>query len=149
MSEIIEVKLLDLKRQWATIREEVEREAKIFPEGSLARTMSVYNEGAARGVDPLFRKEDRWLKPLTAPPYVVLDLSIQSYPFWSAFTLGGLHTRPTGEVLDAEGQWVPGLYAAGRCASGLPAHGYNSGLSLADATFSGRLAGTAAAQSRD
>ena len=28
MSEIIEVKLLDLKRQWATIREEVEREVQ-------------------------------------------------------------------------------------------------------------------------
>ena len=31
-------------------------------------------------------------------------------------------------------------------ASGIPAHGYNSGLSLADATFSGRLAGEAAAK---
>jgi hypothetical protein len=30
----------------------------------------------------------------------------------------------------------------------MPAHGYNSGLSLADATFSGRLAGVAAAGNR-
>jgi 3-oxo-5alpha-steroid 4-dehydrogenase len=80
---------------------------------------------------------------------VVLDLTLEKYPFWSAFTLGGLHTRPTGEVLDADGEVVPGLYAAGRNASGLPAHGYNSGLSLADATFSGRLAGVAAATRKD
>ena len=31
----------------------------------------------------------------------------------------------------------------------VPAHGYNSGLSLADATFSGRLAGIAAAKGGD
>lgn len=128
--------------------EEVEREAKCFPPGSLSRTLAFYNEHAARGEDPLFRKEARWLQPLTTPPFVLLDLTIESYPFWSAFTLGGLHTRPTGEVLDADGGVVPGLYAAGRNASGLPAHGYNSGLSLADATWSGRLAGAAAAKAK-
>jgi 3-oxo-5alpha-steroid 4-dehydrogenase len=128
--------------------EEVEREAKRFPPGSLSRTLAQYNEHAARGEDPQFRKEARWLKPLTTPPFVLLDLTIEKYPFWSAFTLGGLHTRPTGEVLDADGAVVPGLYAAGRNASGLPAHGYNSGLSLADATWSGRLAGIAAAKAR-
>ena len=127
--------------------EELEREAKVFPAGSLVQTLRGYNEGAARGEDPLFHKEDRWLTPLSKPPYVVLDLTVEKYPFWSAFTLGGLHTRSTGEVLDADGDVVPGLYAAGRNASGLPAHGYNSGLSLADATFSGRLAGAAAATS--
>jgi 3-oxo-5alpha-steroid 4-dehydrogenase len=128
--------------------EDLEREAGVFPEGTLVHTMKVYNENAARGVDPIFRKESRWLRPLDRPPYVVLDLTLDKYPFWSAFTLGGLHTRPTGEVLDADGEVVPGLYAAGRTASGLPAHGYNSGLSLADATFSGRLAGVAAAKAK-
>jgi len=124
---------------------DLEREAAVFPEGSLVHTLETYNAGAARGEDPLYRKEARWLQPLATPPYVVLDLTVEKYPFWSAFTLGGLHTRPSGEVLDADGSVVPGLYAAGRNASGLPAHGYNSGLSLADATFSGRLAGVAAA----
>ncbi len=126
--------------------EELEAEAKIFPKGSLVQTLENYNAGAARCEDPLFRKEARWLSPLATPPYVILDLSLEKYPFWSAFTLGGLHTRPTGEVLDPDGEIVPGLYAAGRSASGMPAHGYNSGLSLADATFSGRLAGVAAAK---
>lgn len=129
--------------------EALEREAKVFPEGSLVHTMKIYNENAKRGVDPVFRKEDRWLQPLDRPPYVALDLTLEKYPFWSAFTLGGLHTRPTGEVLDADGDPVPGLYAAGRNASGMPAHGYNSGLSLADVTFSGRLAGMAAAKASD
>jgi succinate dehydrogenase/fumarate reductase flavoprotein subunit len=38
---------------------------------------------------------------------------------------------------------IPGLYAAGRTACGVPRHagGYASGLSVGDATFSGRMAG--------
>ena len=128
--------------------EELEREAGVFPPGSLTHTLETYNANAARGEDPLFHKESRWLQPLSKPPFVVLDLTLEKYPFWSAFTLGGLHTLPTVEAIDADGDVIPGLYAAGRNASGLPAHGYNSGLSLADATFSGRLAGTAAAKRR-
>ena len=59
--------------------------------------------------------------------------------------MGGLHTSVDGEVLTADGERVPGLYAAGRTTSGIAAQGYSSGLSLADATFFGRRAGRAAA----
>ena len=64
-----------------------------------------------------------------------------------AFTLGGLDTLPTGEVLDAGRKIIGGLFAAGRTACGLPrwGEGYSSGLSLADATFFGREAGRRAA----
>ena len=34
------------------------------------------------------------------------------------FTLGGLHTLPTGEVLTPDGTVIAGLYAAGRTTSG-------------------------------
>ena len=102
--------------------------------------------GAAYAGGQIDRLE-QWVRTLTWQSVVaLLDLTLENYPFWSAFTLGGLHTRPTGEVLDGDGAVIPGLYAAGRNASGMPAHGYNSGLSLADATFSGRLAGAAAAR---
>ena len=53
------------------------------------------------------------------------------------------------EVLDTDGAVVPGLWAAGRSASGIPAQGYNSGLSLADCTFSGRMAGVSVAGAGD
>ena len=63
------------------------------------------------------------------------------------FTLGGLETRVSGEVLDQRGEIIPGLYAAGRTACGVPrrADGYASGISVGDASFSGRMAGAAAA----
>ena len=70
------------------------------------------------------------------------------YCFYASFTLGGLDTLPSGEVLDAERNVIAGLFAAGRTACGLPrwGEGYSSGLSLADATFFGRQAGTRAAR---
>ena len=123
--------------------EGIEAEAG-FAAGVLQATVAQYNRHAAEGSDPLFQKEACWLRALDQPPYAVLDLRVESSPY-SVFTLGGLHTRPGGEVLDAAGGVVAGLYAAGRTASGIPAQGYNSGLSIADCTFGGRAAGRSAA----
>jgi succinate dehydrogenase/fumarate reductase flavoprotein subunit len=115
-----------------------------FPTGSLQHTMAIYNEHAARGEDPLFHKAREYLAPLVHPPFAALDYTTKN-ALYTVFTLGGLHTRPTGEVLTPDGDVVPGLYAAGRTTSGLAAQGYSSGLSLADATFFGRMAGRHAA----
>ena len=125
--------------------QEVERELKL-PEDSLTATVRLYNHYAAQGTDPLFHKAAKWLKPLNEPPFVAIDCRID-HCFYSSFTLGGLDTLPTGEVLDAEHKLIPGLFAAGRTACGLPrwGEGYSSGLSLADATFFGREAGRRAA----
>jgi succinate dehydrogenase/fumarate reductase flavoprotein subunit len=125
--------------------EEVERELKL-PEKSLTSTVALYNQFAARGEDPLFHKAQKWLKPLSDPPFVALDCR-KDHCFYSSFTLGGLDTLPTGEVLDEARAPVAGLFAAGRTACGLPrwGEGYSSGMSLADATFFGRQAGQRAA----
>jgi len=125
--------------------EEVERELGM-PEGSLQQTVAYYNRHAERGEDPLFQKTAEFLKPLTKPPFAVLDYRVDR-SLWSVFTMGGLHTSVDGEVLTADGDPVPGLFAAGRTTSGIAAQGYSSGLSLADATFFGRRAGLAAARS--
>ncbi|HET6524391.1 FAD-dependent oxidoreductase [Sphingopyxis sp.] len=125
--------------------EEVERELGM-PEATLAATVQTFNRYAVEGHDPVFRKAPEWLKVLDEGPFAALELNIRT-SFFSFFTLGGLNTRPSGEVLDRTGKPVPGLYAAGRATSGLPrwGHGYSSGLSLADCTFFGRMAGRQAA----
>lgn len=64
---------------------------------------------------------------------------------YATFTLGGLHTRPTGEVVSLDGTPIAGLFAAGRTTSGVAAMGYASGVSLGDATLFGRMAGRSAA----
>lgn len=125
--------------------EEVEAELQL-PAGTLSETVRVYNRYAAQGSDPLFHKARKWLKPLERPPLVALDCRID-HCFYASFTLGGLDTLPSGEVLDAQREVIAGLFAAGRTACGLPrwGEGYSSGLSLADATFFGREAGRRAA----
>jgi uncharacterized protein len=64
-------------------------------------------------------------------------------------SLGGLHTDLSSRVLDAAGEPVPGLYAAGEAAGfgGGGMHGYRSleGTFLGGCLFSGRIAGRAAA----
>lgn len=124
---------------------EVEREAGL-PAGALQQTVSEYNHYATKGEDPLFHKSPEWLAPLQEPPYALVDYSLARLrPY--VFTLGGLETLPTGEVLTAQAVVVQGLYAAGRTACGIPrtSAGYASGMSVADATLFGRRAGRQAA----
>ncbi|WDF74304.1 FAD-dependent oxidoreductase [Novosphingobium sp. KACC 22771] len=125
--------------------EEVEAELEM-PAGTLGATMAFYNAHAREGRDPLFDKRAPILTPLDQAPFVALELNFTT-SYFSFFTLGGLKTSARGEVLGRDGVPVPGLFAAGRCTSGLPAwgHGYSSGLSLADCTFFGRRAGLSAA----
>ncbi len=118
-----------------------------LPETSLTTTVDLYNRFAAQGEDPFFHKAAEWLEPLQ-PPLVALDVTPGRGSFWPYFTLGGLDTLPDGEVVDPVRDPIPGLYAAGRTACGVVrrGEGYSSGMSVGDATFSGRLAGRAAAK---
>lgn len=129
---------------WAEVEGELD-----MPQGTLSATMDFYNRHAREGRDPLFDKQAPILVPLDQGPFVALECNFQT-SYFSFFTLGGLKTATDGAVLDRGGAPIAGLFAAGRCTSGLPAwgHGYSSGLSLADCTFFGRQAGKAAAQNR-
>jgi len=116
-----------------------------LPAGSLSATLKAYNQFAAAGEDPTFGKHPDWLKPLN-PPFAAFDLSF-GRAIYTGFTLGGLRVTADGEVLSERNRVVPGLYAAGACASTLAqdSYGYASGLSLGEASFFGRQAGAHAA----
>jgi len=128
----------------AAVEESIEglERALGLPEGSLVHSVESYNRFAEAGSDPLFHKAPEHLRPLSAPPFAALDCSVDRSIF-GVFTLGGLRARATGEVLTADGDEIPGLYAAGRTVAGLCREGrtYASGLSIGDASFFGRLAG--------
>ncbi len=129
---------------WETV-EEMER-ALGMPTGALVATLAAYNEHAARGEDPELLKHPDWLVPLTHGPWAAFDVSFDtsSYLF---MTLGGLRTDADARVLTPRGRPVPGLYAAGACASTIAqdGKGYASGLSLGPGSFFGRVAGCHAA----
>ncbi len=91
----------------------------------------------------------------TAPPHRLLDpaagpLIAVRLHILTRKTLGGLETDLSARVLGADGQAVPGLYAAGEVAGfgGGGMHGYSAleGSFLGGCLFSGRTAGRAAAK---
>jgi predicted oxidoreductase len=90
----------------------------------------------------------------TAKPHRILDpengpLIAVRLHILTRKTLGGLHTNLNSQVLDAAGEPIPGLYAAGEVAGfgGGGYHGYNAleGTFLGGCIFSGRAAGRHAA----
>lgn len=117
-----------------------------LPSGSLQATLDRYNQFAPSGADPDFHKAPEWVTPLE-PPYGVVDLRVEK-SFYAPFTLGGLVTDADSAVLDADGNPIVGLFAAGRTTAGIAAGGYVSGISLGDGTFFGRRAGASAAGRR-
>lgn len=134
-----------LRDGWDSIEE---MEAGLdLPKGSLTATLEAHNDAAARGEDPAFHKHPKWLKPLDKPPYAAFDLSI-GRAIYTGFTLGGLSVSIDAEVLRTDDTPIPGLYAAGACASNIAqdSRGYASGTCLGEASFFGRRGGRHAAQ---
>jgi 3-oxo-5alpha-steroid 4-dehydrogenase len=136
-AELMNQNLID---GWETV---AEMEAGLnLPGGSLVKTMADYNAHAARGDDPTFHKYPDWVAPLDNAPYAAFEMSVGKAVF-TGFTLGGLAVSVDAEVLTPAGKPVPGLYAAGACASNIAqdSRGYASGTCIGEASFFGRRGG--------
>lgn len=101
------------------------------PVDTLVETFARYDELVAGGEDTDFGKT-AWLESLQ-PPYHALRLNVCRYK-----TSGGFMVGPNNQVLDANGEEIPGLYAAGAVclqssasASACLATGYYVGESIA------------------
>ena len=129
---------------WETV-EEMEAGLGI-PAGNLVATLGRYNDYAARGEDPDFHKQPEFLAAQDKGPWAAFDLSLGK-ALYSGFTVGVLATSVDGQVLREDGSVIPGLYAAGACASNLAqdGKGYSSGTQLGSGSFFGRRAGAHAA----
>ncbi len=129
---------------WETV---AEMEAALgIPAGNLAATLERYNVNAAAGGDPDFHKQPDYVAAQDNGPWAAFDLSL-GRALYSGFTMGGLSVSIDGEVLREDGSAVPGLYAAGACASNIAqdGKGYASGTQLGEGSFFGRRAGAHAA----
>ncbi|RMI32811.1 FAD-binding protein [Nocardia stercoris] len=125
---------------WETV---AEMEAALgIPAGALQASLDRYNENAAKGEDPDFHKGAEWLEPQDTGPWGAFDLTLGK-AVYAGFSLGGLRVSANGEVLRDNGSPIPGLYAAGACASTLAQDGksYASGTQLGSGSFFGRRAG--------
>lgn len=114
---------------------------------TLGATLAAYNASARGECTDAFGKLPEMRAVLDKGPFYAVDLSIGAPLFpLATITTGGLAVNETdGHVRDAGGADIPGLFAAGRTAVGIPSSRYMSGTSLADCVFSGRRAGRAAA----
>jgi 3-oxo-5alpha-steroid 4-dehydrogenase len=144
MPEMPLIKFID---GWETV---AEMEAALgIPAGNLAATLDRYNEFAARHEDPDFHKQPEYVAAQDNGPWAAFDLSL-GVAMYSGFTMGGLTVSIDGEVTRPDGSVIPGLYAAGACASNIAqdGKGYASGTQLGEGSFFGRRAGAHAATAR-
>jgi tricarballylate dehydrogenase len=90
-----------------------------------------------KGITP---PKSNWALPIDTPPYIGYAVTCGI-----TFTFGGLKIDTRGQVIDTEGNAMPGLYAAGELVGGLFYHNYAGGSGLASGAVFGRLAGGSAA----
>lgn len=113
-----------------------------IPADALEKSVANYNRAVRGEIPDPFGKAKDFHCSLEKGPYHALDVSLASKIFPCAtITFGGLVVNEeTGQVLHESGKPIPGLYAGGRSAVGIPSRFYVSGLSIADCIFSGRRA---------
>jgi tricarballylate dehydrogenase len=83
--------------------------------------------------------KSNWALPIDTPPFLGFAVTCGI-----TFTFGGLRIDTRGQVLDTEGNQMPGLYAAGELVGGLFYYNYPGGSGLASGAVLGKLAGTSA-----
>lgn len=86
---------------------------------TVVETIETYNGYCENGLDEDYGKTD-WLWKLETPPFYAARLKSAVYT-----TVGGLKINGKAEVLDADKQPIPGLYACGGDAGGLYGDSYD------------------------
>ena len=84
--------------------------------------------------------KSNWANTLDTPPFEAYAVTCGI-----TFTFGGLKINPQAEVLSADGEAIPGLYAAGELVGGIFWFNYPGGSGLTNGAVFGRIAGRSAA----
>jgi tricarballylate dehydrogenase len=123
----------------------------VDPEGFL-RTVRRFNDAVQRDVafDPTVKDgrgtvgltppKSNWANPLDTPPFEAYAVTCGI-----TFTFGGVKVTTGAQVVDSDGEPMPGLYAAGEMVGGLFYFNYPGGTGLMSGAVFGRLAGKSAA----
>ena len=105
----------------------------------LKASIEKYNGYCASGVDEEFGKDAQYLFPLESGPYYAFELYAGIFT-----TVGGMKITPDAQVLDANAQPIPHLYAIGCDAGGIYGDSYDvsicEGSCQGFAVFSGKAA---------
>lgn len=111
-----------------------------LPVSSFVETMNKYQEYQTTGEDLEFgRNANEMPRPLTQPPLYAIEIEPVLH-----HTMGGIKINSKAEVINNNGNSVPGLYAAGEVTGGV--HGGNrlGGNAVTDIIVFGKIAGSSA-----
>jgi fumarate reductase flavoprotein subunit len=101
-----------------------------LPLENLKKTIAEYNEACLSGRDPLYYKNPDYLVPLIKPPYFANKRSAALHDMD-----GVIKTNANMEVLNTEGDPIPGLYAVGGVCSPINGQIYTHRCAGSRATF--------------
>ncbi len=103
---------------------------------NLSETLAKWNEAVAAGKDEEFGRETGMEEDLSVAPYYAIKIAPGIH-----HTMGGLKINTNAQVINTEGNVIPGLFAAGEVTGGV--HGGNriGGNAVADIVVFGRTAG--------
>ena len=106
---------------------------------TLAKTLADWNECVANQRDPEFGRTTGMNADLTTPPYYAIKIAPGIH-----HTMGGVKIDTAAQVINTDGQPIPGLFAAGEVTGGV--HGGNrlGGNAVADIVIFGRIAAQSA-----
>ena len=112
------------------------------PEEAFEKTITEWNDSVAKKEDTAFGRTS-FAEPLDTAPFYAIKVTPGVH-----HTMGGLRINGLTEVLDKDGNAIPGLFAAGEVTGGV--HGANrlGGNAVADFTVFGKIAGESAAKYR-
>ncbi|MBS5449640.1 MAG: FAD-binding protein [Coriobacteriia bacterium] len=127
---------------------------------ALLQEMAAFNENAAQGKDPVWHRGEKvvsantlammgamlQLDPAAEPQTSVLG-TVEQGPFYCVRyvpgmmggTRGGLHINENAQVLNVDGEEIPGLYATGNCSSGVAGY-WAGGATLGQGAVMGYIA---------
>lgn len=107
-----------------------------MPLSYLPATVDEWNAIVDAGNDPVFERHTAGpMHKITQAPFYALSIMV----IWHD-SYGGLHVNARNQVLDMQGQVIPGLYAGGEAVGGFNKHGLGKG------HVHGFIAGTHAAR---
>lgn len=111
---------------------EAGHEFQRVPLRHLRQTVDTWNGYVEEGIDPEFeREEDAPMYGIATPPFYALSVMVVWHDSY-----GGLRVNGRQQVVDMQGQAIPGLYAGGEAVGGFNKHG------LGKAHVHGYVAGT-------
>ena len=113
-----------------------------IPYDQLLKTLDRYNSMAEKGCDTDFGRTKQ-LDPIKDDFYLMFSSIVSVH-----HTMGGVEINENAQVINVEGNIIPGLYAAGEVTGGIHGNNRLGTLSIPDTVTFGRIAARSCYQNR-